>query len=221
MIMRGKGKKGDLYFYYICRGRQDHTCDLPYVPVATAEDAVERYYATVALPADLRARVSEAMDNAITEESVTTGGRRDQLKKQLAKLDVQEDQFIDLVGDPDWPKEKISARLRRIRDQRARLQRQLDQTERPDLDTGRATLRMLLDLLARPHELYRLAGKQSPPRAQPSHLHAPLPRRGRARPTRHVRRANHAVRAAHARAQGRTAKRRCRCPPGQRHRRRR
>jgi hypothetical protein len=67
---------------------------------------------------------------------------------------------LDLVGDPDWPKEKISARLRRIRDERARLQRQLNQTERPDLDTGRATLRMPLDLLAKPQQLYRLAGKQ-------------------------------------------------------------
>jgi hypothetical protein len=125
MIMRGKGKKGDLYFYFICRGRQDHTCDLPYVPVAMAEDAVERYYNTVALPADLRARDTEAMDNAIT------------------------------------------------------------------------------------------------PRTQPGHLHAALPQRGRERPARHRRRAHRAVRAAHARAQGRTTQQRWRCPPGQRHRRRR
>src|SRR5262249_41433127 len=52
-------------------------------------------------------------------------------------------------------------RIRRIRDERAKLQRQLDQTERPDLDTGRTTLHMLLDLLTAPEALYRLASKRA------------------------------------------------------------
>ncbi|MGW3769050.1 hypothetical protein [Actinomadura verrucosospora] len=53
--MRGKGKRGDLYFYFICRGRQRRTCDLPYLPVPAVETAVEHYYASIALPAGLRA----------------------------------------------------------------------------------------------------------------------------------------------------------------------
>jgi len=161
MIMRGKGKRGDLYFYYICRGRQDHTCDLPYLKVADVEDAVERHYATVAIPAALRDRITQSLDNALADNVTVNEERRTQLKAQLAKLNTQEDQYIDLVGDPDWPKDKIAERLRRIRDDRARIERHLGQTERPDLDTGRTALLAALDLLTRPEHLYRLADKNS------------------------------------------------------------
>ena len=29
--------RGDLYFYYICQGRENNTCDLPSMPVADVE----------------------------------------------------------------------------------------------------------------------------------------------------------------------------------------
>jgi len=54
IIMRGKSRTGELYFYYFCRGRSDRTCDLPYLPVHRVETAVLDNYATVTLPADLR-----------------------------------------------------------------------------------------------------------------------------------------------------------------------
>src|SRR3569833_2166223 len=40
MIMRGKNRRGDVYFYYICRRRQNRTCDNPYMPVTEVEKAV-------------------------------------------------------------------------------------------------------------------------------------------------------------------------------------
>lgn len=161
MIMRGKGKRGDLYFYYICRGRQSHTCDLPYLPVPTVEKAVERYYSTIALPAGMRARITDAMDLAMASDTEINDERRDAIKRQKNKLDQQEDQYLDLVGDPDWPKDKIAERLRRVRDERARLEEQLERTERPDLDAGRAALSMVLDLLTQPDELYRVASERA------------------------------------------------------------
>ncbi len=161
MIMRGKNKRGDLYFYFICRGRQNRTCDLPYLPIAKVEEAVERSYAKVALPADLRERIATAIDRAIDDEAESNDERRDLIAKQLAKLDHQEDQFLDLVGDPDWPKDKLSERLRKVRDERARLEGQLERLERPDLDQGREAIRLVLDLLTHPDELYRRAGKRA------------------------------------------------------------
>jgi site-specific DNA recombinase len=157
IIMRGKSKSGTLYFYFICRGRQDRTCDLPYLPVLDVEKAVADHYAAVALPAELRRRITAGMDAALADTTVTMGAVRDQIKKQIAKLDTQEDAFLDLVGDPDWPKEKITKRLRSIRDERTRLEHQLARTEQPDLDSGRAALATLLELLTQPQELYRLA----------------------------------------------------------------
>jgi site-specific DNA recombinase len=161
MIMRGKGKRGDLYFYYICRGRQDHTCDLPYLPIASVEAAVERHYETVSLSADLRVRINTAITAALADNTNLNENHRQRLKQQLAKLSRQEDQYLDLVGDPDWPRQKLAERLRRIRDERAHLEQQLDRTERPDLDAGRQALTAAMDLLTHPNKLYQQANERA------------------------------------------------------------
>ena len=83
------------------------------------------------------------------------------LTRELKRLSTQEDRFLDLVGDDDWPQEKIAARLRAIRDERTRIARQLDDLGRPDTDTGRDTLTYLIDLLTDPQELYRQASKRA------------------------------------------------------------
>ncbi|MEV6908331.1 hypothetical protein [Amycolatopsis sp. NPDC051071] len=48
VITRGKGNGGE-YFYFFCRGRQKHLCDLPYLSIAKLEAAVERHLGTVRL----------------------------------------------------------------------------------------------------------------------------------------------------------------------------
>jgi site-specific DNA recombinase len=40
-------RRGDEYTYFFCRNRQQGTCPAPYVNVAVAEQAIERYYTTV------------------------------------------------------------------------------------------------------------------------------------------------------------------------------
>ncbi|BCJ44604.1 recombinase [Actinoplanes ianthinogenes] len=160
MIMRGKSHTGDLHFYYFCRGRQQHACDLPYLPVARVETAVVDNYATIMLPADLRDDLSSRIGEVLSESAGTSAELRSRIKDQLKTLDRQEDRFLDLVGDPDWPQDKIGARLRRIRDERDRLARQLDDSDTPRLDTAGETMLYLLDLLADPQELYRRCKQQ-------------------------------------------------------------
>jgi site-specific DNA recombinase len=161
ILMPGTSKSGDQYFYFICRGRQDRVCDLPYLPVAAVEDAIERYYTAIAIPADVRARITQSIDSVMADKTAINDERRNHLKKQLAELDRREDQYLDLVGDPDWPKEKLTERIRKVRDEQARLQRQLDHIENPELDTGRAALHAVLELLARPDHLYQLASTRA------------------------------------------------------------
>jgi site-specific DNA recombinase len=55
------------------------------------------------------------------------------------------------------PQEKIAARPRKIRDERARLARQVDGDQLPRLDTARDALSYLLDVFSDPQELYRPA----------------------------------------------------------------
>jgi site-specific DNA recombinase len=45
-----RGRNGELYGYFRCRGRQEGVCDLPYLPTAQVEQAVEREYAALRLP---------------------------------------------------------------------------------------------------------------------------------------------------------------------------
>lgn len=161
MIMRGKSHTGELYFYYFCQGRQDHTCDLPYLPVARVETAVLNAYATIALPRDLQDRIAARVDDAMDAAATVSADMRKRLATELKRLDAQEDRFLDLVGDDEWPQEKIAARLRTIRDERARIARQVDGADRPDVSTGRDTLAYLTSLLADPQELYRQAGKRA------------------------------------------------------------
>ncbi|GAA2404863.1 hypothetical protein GCM10010404_73750 [Nonomuraea africana] len=125
IIMPGRSKNGTQYLYFICRGRQDRTCDLPYMAVLDVEAAIADHYATLTLPTDLHKRITASLDATLADNAVTSDTLRIEIKKHLAKIDAQQDQFLDLVGDPDWPREKIAKRLRGIRDDRARLEAQL------------------------------------------------------------------------------------------------
>jgi len=123
IINRAKNKQGKLYFYYLCRGRRDETCDLPHLPVQQVENAVVDHYATLHIPAAVQDTIRSKMNDARDQHHDHAVELRHQLTSKIAKLDRQEDGFLDLVGDPDWPREKISQRLHQLRDERERLRR--------------------------------------------------------------------------------------------------
>jgi site-specific DNA recombinase len=154
----GKSHTGETYFYFMCSGRQKRTCDLPYLKADQVERAVEDNYATVTLSADLRSRITAAMRAAVTVSGATDSLMRAQLTSQLAALSAKIDGLLDLVGDREWPKDKLTAKMSAVREEKARAQRQLDQLAAPNLDAGRSALTMLLELLGDAGRLYRLAG---------------------------------------------------------------
>lgn len=161
VIMRGKSKTGELYFYYFCLGRQRHTCDLPYLPVSDVEAAVAANYAAITLSPETRSRVSERITSALDQATRLDTELRQRVGKRIAVLDDQEDRILDLVGDPDWPQEKLAARMRAIRDERAELARRLDDATTSKITTTSETLAYLLDLLANPRDLYERASKRA------------------------------------------------------------
>ncbi len=157
IIMRGKNRKGELYFYYLCRGRQDKTgCDLPYLSVAKVVAAVEAHYATVHLPEDFISRVTTLMDEAATAKQATASQMREAIEKELRELDTREDRYLDLYGEGEMPKAKLNERLKDIHDNRARLTAQLD-TLTGELETGRQVLTSAMELLNNPRKLYEEA----------------------------------------------------------------
>ena len=153
IVMRGKSRRGDLYFYYLCRGRQDHECDLPYVAVAKVEQAVRDHYATVQLTDEYRQRIKAAIREAAASKRATGVQMRQQLQKRLEDLGHREDRYLDLYGEGNLPKDKLSERLSTIHSERDNLRRQLEQMQ-GELDTGRAILTSAVDLLDRPQAIY-------------------------------------------------------------------
>ena len=157
IVMRGRSKTGQLYFYFICRGRQQKVCNLPYIRASHLEQAVAAHYHSVVLPPELRQKLIDLFDQAVEQRAGDTSKDRTRLRRRLTELDRQEDRYIELALDPEWPKAKLTEKLRSIRDERARLDAELNQTVE-QLEAGRRNARRVLDYLEQPVELYERGG---------------------------------------------------------------
>jgi len=183
IVMPGRSRSGQQYFYYICRGRQLGTCDFPYLHVRKIERQVEAHYATVQLSEEFRDRMQARLDATRASATTMASRLRSQLDRQLEKLDQQEDRYLDLVGHPDRPKEKLSAKMRGIREERARIQARLTQADSP-IDSGYEILTTVLRLLSDPFVLYQTASRRARKIPQQGHLWQALHTGRRARSVR-------------------------------------
>ncbi|BCB84118.1 hypothetical protein Psuf_014310 [Phytohabitans suffuscus] len=153
IVQRARGNGGE-YYYFFCIGRQDATCDHPYVPVEKMEEAIEHYYAAkVRVPEAFLSEVRSMVDEAVATDHSLTDDMRKQFARRLQTLDKQENYFLDLAAEEGWPKEKLREKLQAIRTERSSIQRNLDNAAQ-QLATGRDMFYRALDLLARPAELY-------------------------------------------------------------------
>ncbi|MGH3783316.1 MAG: recombinase family protein [Pseudonocardiaceae bacterium] len=157
LILRpSTSKTGQVYFYYICRGVQEADCDLPALPLHKVEHAVTQHYSQISISQRHRETLENLAVSAADDSQQTTAKLRASLRAQLTELDRQEDRFLDLIGDPEWPQDKIKARLQTVRESKQRITHQLDGTI-DDLEPGRAVLLAALELLDRPRNLYDTA----------------------------------------------------------------
>jgi site-specific DNA recombinase len=159
IVQRAKGN-GGVYYYFLCRGKQRHVCDQPYVPVEVIEEAVEEHYGrAVVLPADFRAEVRAGVDAALAQNFTLSDSLRKQYRNRLEALDRKEDYFLDLAAEEGWPKDKLKTKIEDLRRERRSIQRQLDQTE-GRLNTGRDIFYRALELLDDPQAMYARSGEQ-------------------------------------------------------------
>jgi site-specific DNA recombinase len=157
LILRpSTSKTGQRYFYYICRGVQEADCDLPALPLHKVEHAVTEYYSQISIHERHRETLKSLAVSAADDSKETAAKLRASLRKQLTELDRQEDRYLDLIGDPEWPQDKIKTRLRKMRESKQSITCQLEGAT-DDLEPGRAVLLTALELLDRPHDLYNAA----------------------------------------------------------------
>jgi site-specific DNA recombinase len=154
--MRGKGN-GGTYFYFMCRGRQGNGCTQPYLRIEAVEAAVSRHYTTVRLGDDFQAHVRSLLDDALLGDLGSLQALKKRLTKRLAELDTKEDHYLELVGSPGWPKEKIRRKLDTIQAERDEITDQLaDASTR--LTAGREFFLAALALLRDPRGFYDQGG---------------------------------------------------------------
>jgi len=154
IVQRAVGRHGGEYYYFFCIGRQDSTCDQPYVPVEKMEQAIEHYYAArVRLPEAFRAEIRAMVDEAVADDFSLTDDMREQYQRRLNALDKKESYLLDLASEEGWPKEKLREQIGSIRREREQIEAELS-AARTQLDTGKAVFYQALELLDRPAELY-------------------------------------------------------------------
>lgn len=138
VLQRAVGRNGGEYFYFFCTARQDHQCDLPYIPVDVLEQAVAQHIGDLpALSTDQLANVRALVDQALTVDHTALENMRTLYTKRLRALARKHSYLIDLAAEQQWPHRELQARIDAVGQERsdlraalAELQRQHDRDQR-------------------------------------------------------------------------------------------
>ena len=159
MIMQWATGRGGRYRYFFCLRKQQHLCEGRYVQGDAVEDAVVEFYGTLRFPTDMADDLRQVMHETLDEEERTCKLVHQQLTAQLARLDTQEENLLDLVADGEESSVKVKERLGVIKRRRSALTAQLDETgER--LAFGAQLLEDALALLEDAQGMYERMGPE-------------------------------------------------------------
>ena len=148
--------RGGTYHYYVCGRRKDGACTLPYLPVDRIEDALERHYETLDLPATFIADVRARIDRALADEQSSMRDIHAKVSRQIKELEVKEERLIDLAADGMLPQQKIRVKLHEIHVEKRKAQDALANVT-AELTVGGELLRKAIGLVEDPAALYRSA----------------------------------------------------------------
>ena len=160
IIQRTVSRLGYEYFYFFCRGKQEHVCTSRYLDIVTIEEKVEDEYHRLRVTPDFASWVRGELKEALDDKERSTKLRRDDLTIQIQRLDRQEEHLLDLVAEEGMPVAKVRAKLAKIRDQRLKLEDEMEDIA-TGLDVGAQLIDAALDIAQQPYELYRRMGPEA------------------------------------------------------------
>ena len=152
-FQRSRGNGGQ-YDYFVCSNKHAGLCEQPHLALERVEAAVVRHYGTIRFTQEFISTVRRSLAETLADTQRSTNLRRGQLSKELASLDVQEENLLDLAAEGLATKNKITQRLNSIEHKRLRIREQLNEVE-ADLSIGAALLEAALQLLSETGSLYR------------------------------------------------------------------
>jgi len=155
-----RGRSGERWEYYLCRGRQDGVCDLPYLPIALVEGAILAEYGHYEMTEDFAGSVRQQLKTLLADTRLANELARANLSMSLAKLDAAEERLLDLASDGSASTAKIRSRLTRLQQDRERLKASVAATD-GQLLLGAELLSSAIDLARDIEDLYRQAPDNS------------------------------------------------------------
>lgn len=156
LFMRARGNGGS-YDYFYCAGREDRSCDLPYLPAHEVESLVAAEVARSQLDPSVVDTIRRTMAAALGDQQSATKQRHADLSRQLAKLDTQEENLLDLAAAGSAAASKIQKRLHDIALQRERIRLELEPVT-ADLTQAATFLASAISLLEELGPLYQRVG---------------------------------------------------------------
>jgi site-specific DNA recombinase len=153
MILQWASGNGGRYLYFFCRRKQSHECDSRYLEGDGIEEGVERLYMSLQFDPELAKRLRIAMKHALAEREEATVLVAKQLKSELARLDKQEENLIELAADGGLAVAKVRNRLGLVQRQRDTLTDRLNSQDE-HLEVGIRLIEGALQLLSDPAGLY-------------------------------------------------------------------
>ena len=158
MILQKAEGGGGTYWYFFCRGRQEHTCDNPYTNTVLLEVAVEQCYRTLAFGTDFIGAMKDSLAQTVREITASDREVRQQVEQTLTKLHAKEERLVDLAMEGTLPGDVIGRRLADIRSQRQQAEaQQISIVE--DVKVGAANITRALDFLSNPYDMYSRASE--------------------------------------------------------------
>lgn len=154
ILTRARGRNGGEYFYFFCAARQDHQCDLPYIPLDVLEEAVARHHGELpALSPDQLARVRTLVEQALTVDHAAPNQLRTLYTSRLRALSRKRTYLIDLAAEQHWPREELQTRIEAVAQERIDLRSALAHLQQ-QRDRDRGVYQTALALLENPSAAY-------------------------------------------------------------------
>ena len=160
IIQRTASRLGYEYFYFFCRGKQEKVCTTRYLDIETIEEKIEDEYSRLRVTPEFASWVRHQLHDALEDKQRSTKLRRDDIAVQIDRLDRREEHLLELVGDEGMPVMKVRARLKKIRDDRVKLDHEMEDID-SGLEVGARLIEAALDIARDPHELYRRMGPEA------------------------------------------------------------
>ena len=159
VVLANVKARGGTYEYFFCRLRQEHLCDAPYMQTQRVEDAIERFWERIRVSDAFLAAARKGLQRTIDNDQAAARSLHAQLAQNLRKLDLQQENLIDLAADGALPREVVQKRMNAIAKSRAAMSARLERTEQK-LAAVLDYLDAALSVLERPGDLYRAASDE-------------------------------------------------------------